>query len=203
MTRENKKKVFELLASTFETNLMKDYYMDMIAELPDYTFTMPASTSGKFHNVTQCQKHGQLYHVYMFHAVLNHRLRLKGNRNLYPTPEERDCMRCVPALHDAFKSGLTYSGHTVQDHPLLAAKWILETKVEHDIPQEYKKMIADMCEAHSGEWNKDSSGNAIMYEPRNMRELFIHECDILSSRADLDYIIPEELKVAISENLIE
>ena len=199
MTKENKQKVFKFLANSFETESIKNYYMDMVAELPDYTFTMPASTSGKFHNTTQCQKHGQLYHVYMFHSILNHRLRLKGNRNIYSTPEERDCMRCIPALHDAFKSGVIYSGHTVQDHPILAAKWVLETEVKNDIPQEYKQMIADMCEAHSGEWNKDSSGNVIMSEPRNMRELFIHECDILSSRADLDYIIPDELKVALDQ----
>lgn len=60
-------------------------------------------------------------------------------------------------------------------------------------------MIADMCEAHSGEWNKDSSGEVIMSEPRNMRELFIHKCDILLSRADLDYIIPDELNVVLDK----
>ena len=31
-------------------------------------------------------------------------------------------------------------------------------------------------------------------------ELFIHECDILSSRADLDMIIPQELKDILSGN---
>ncbi len=62
-------------------------------------------------------------------------------------------------------------------------------------------MIADMCEAHSGEWNKSRSGQVIMSEPRNPREFFIHECDILASRADLDYIIPDELKVLLGENV--
>ena len=62
-------------------------------------------------------------------------------------------------------------------------------------------MIADMCEAHSGEWNKSRSGQIIMSEPRNPREFFIHECDILASRADLDYIIPDELKVLLGESV--
>lgn len=40
-----------------------------------------------------------------------------------------------------------------------------------------------------------------MSEPRNPREFFIHECDILASRADLDYIIPDELKTLLGENV--
>ena len=85
-------------------------------------------------------------------------------------------------------------------HPILAARWVLDTKVEHDIPDNYKQMIADCCESHSGEWNKSRSGKVIMSEPRNDREFFIHECDILSSRCDLDYIIPDELKELLNVN---
>lgn len=201
MNREEKQKIFSPISKKFETEMFREYFMDMVAEIPDYIFTMPSSTSGKFHNATQCQTYGQIYHVYMFDVILNHRLRLKTNKELYPTPEERDAMRCVPTLHDAVKCGWNGSSYTVQDHPLLAAKWVLETKVERDIPQEYKQMIADMCEAHSGEWNKSRSGQVIMSEPRNPREFFIHECDILASRADLDYIIPDELRELLGENV--
>ena len=83
----------------------------------------------------------------------------------------------------------------------MAHQWVLSTKVDHDIPEEYKNMIADMCLTHSGEWNKSRSGKIIMPEPRNSREFFIHECDILASRADLDYIIPDELKTILGESV--
>lgn len=86
---------------------------------------------------------------------------------------------------------------------MLAAKWVLDTKVKHDVPDNYKQMIADMCESHSGEWNRSRSGKVIMSEPRNAREFFIHECDILSSRCDLDYIIPSELKELLNTNAKE
>ena len=201
MTKEDKQRVFEPLCRNFETDLFKDYYMDMIAEIPNYIYVMPSSTSGKFHNAKQCETYGQIYHVYMFDSILNHRLRLKLNKELYPTPEERDAMRCVPAFHDAVKCGWNGSKYTVQDHPVLAHQWVLSTKVDHDIPEEYKNMIADMCLTHSGEWNKSRSGKIIMPEPRNQREFFIHECDILASRADLDYIIPDELKMILGENV--
>ena len=201
MTKEQKQKIFEPISRNFETDEFRAYFMDMVAEIPDYVFTMPSSTSGKFHNKTQCQTYGQIYHVYMFDSILNHRLRLKMNKEIYSTPEERDAMRCVPVFHDAVKCGWNGSQYTVQDHPLLASRWVMETQTEHKVPDEYKKMIADMCEAHSGEWNKSRSGQVIMSEPRNAREFFIHECDILSSCADLDYIIPDELKELLESNI--
>ena len=199
----DKRKIFELLTNNFETEQMKEYYLDMCENIPDYIFTMPSSTSGKYHNKTQCQPHGQLYHIFMFHSILEHLLRLKGNKERFVTPMERDCMRCVPAFHDAVKCGWNGSNHTVQNHPKLAAEWVMETEVAHDIDRQWKLIIADMCEAHSGEWNKSKSGQVIMAEPRNDRELFIHECDILASRADLDWTISDDLKKAIGEEVPE
>lgn len=197
-----KAKICKLLTAQFETEEFKNYFMDMIEHIPDYVFEMPSSTSGKYHNETQCQRFGQLYHVFMFQSILEHRLRLKGNKERYPSPQERDAMRCVPMFHDAVKCGWNGSQYTVYDHPKLAAQWVMDTAVDHDVPQQYRQMIADMCEAHSGEWNKDRKGNVIMAEPQNDREFFIHECDILSSRADLDWIVCDELK-AVLEDLPE
>ena len=201
MNKQNKISIFRPLIETFETDMFKLYCEDMAAFIPDYIFTIPSSTSGKYHNKTQCETYGQIYHIWMMFSILNHRLRLKMNKEQYHTPEERDAMRCAVLFHDAIKCGWNGSKYTVQDHPVLASKWVLETKVDHDIPMNYKQMIADMCESHSGEWNKSRSGQIIMSEPRNHREFFIHECDILSSRADLDYIIPDELKELLGQNV--
>jgi len=201
MDRELKRKVFSRLESNFETSLIKEYFFEMVEHIPDYIFTMPSSTSGKFHNETQCKTYGQLYHVFMFASVLEHRLRLKWNKERFSSPEIRDCMRCVPVFHDAVKCGWNGSKYTVQDHPMLAAEWVRGTKVENDIPNELKEMIADMCEAHSGEWNKSRTGKEIMPEPRNEMEFFIHECDILSSRSDIDWIIPDDLNEMLNENI--
>ena len=47
MTKEDKRKIFEPLKKNFETEEFGDYYMDMVAEIPTYIFSMPSSTSGK------------------------------------------------------------------------------------------------------------------------------------------------------------
>lgn len=192
-----KRKIFTLLTGQFETYEFHEYYLDMCEQIPDYVFTMPASTSGKYHNASQCQPHGQLYHIFMFHSILEHLLSLEGNRKRFPTPEERDAMRCVPAFHDAVKCGWNGSLHTVQNHPLLAAEWVRSTKTENFVDPKYVEMIARMCEAHSGEWNKNKAGIEIMSKPRDDRELLIHECDILASRADIDWVISEDLKTIL------
>ena len=194
MTREEKQKIFEPLTRNFETEEFKAYFMDMVAEIPEYVFTMASSTSGKFHNSTQCQVYGQVYHVYMFDSILNHRLRLKGNKELFSTPEERDSMRCVPVFHDAIKCGWNGSIYTVHDHPMLAGTWVRETKVEHDIDNEVKEMIARMCERHSGEWTSSKRSKVILPEPETEMEILVHECDILSSRSDIDMQPSEYLK---------
>ena len=201
VTAEQKQNIFKPMSEYFETEQMKEYFLDMVAEIPDYIYSMPSSTSGKYHNKTQCEDYGQIYHIYMFSEILNYRLNLKGNKEKYSDPIARDCMRCVPAFHDAIKCGLNGSRFTVHDHPMLAHDWVLNTAVEHDIEGKYKELIADMCAAHSGEWTSSKRSKVVLPEPKNEMELFIHECDILSSRNNIDMIISDELKELLETNV--
>lgn len=200
MDREYKRKVFSILAEKFETDEIKNYFLDMCEEIPDYIFTMPSSTSGKYHNAKQCERFGQLYHIFMFASILEHLLRLEHIKKFASTPEIRDCMRCVPTFHDAIKCGLNGSRYTVQNHPMLAHDWVLKTTVKNDIDKKMKGFIAKMCASHSGEWNTNKKGEEIMPKPKSEYEKLIHVCDILASRPDIDYIIPKELLEILGED---
>lgn len=199
MTREEKISVFQPYLDKFETDKMRLYCTDMIAQIPDYIFTMPSSTSGKYHNATQCQPHGQIYHIIMFAEIMNYRLALKGNQEKFKSPAQRDAMRCVPFFHDALKCGTDGGQWTVHEHPMLAGTWVRETNVEHDIEDNIKEAIARMCERHSGEWTSSKKSNVVLPEPENAMELFCHECDILSSRNNIDMQPPEYLKDIFGE----
>ena len=199
MTREEKISVFQPYLDKFETDKMRMYCTDMIAQIPDYIFTMPSSTSGKYHNATQCQPHGQIYHIIMFAEIMNYRLALKGNQEKFKSPAQRDAMRCVPFFHDALKCGTDGGQWTVHEHPMLAGKWVRETNVEHDIEDNIKEAIARMCERHSGEWTSSKKSKVVLPEPENAMELFCHECDILSSRNNIDMQPPEYLKDIFGE----
>lgn len=199
----NKKAVFKELLDKFETDEMRLYCEDMIENIPDYIFTMPSSTSGKFHNATQCKPHGQIYHIIMFGTIMNYRLALKCNKEKFNNQIIRDAMRCVPIFHDAVKCGWNGSQYTVHEHPMLAGIWVRETKVEHDIDDEIKEMIARMCERHSGEWTSSKRSKVVLPEPETEAEIFCHECDILSSRADIDMQPSDYLKSVFVEEKIE
>lgn len=199
MTREEKISVFQPYLDKFETDKMRLYCTDMIAQIPDYIFTMPSSTSGKYHNATQCQPHGQIYHIIMFAEIMNYRLALKGNQEKFKSPAQRDAMRCVPFFHDALKCGTDGGQWTVHEHPMLAGTWVRETNVEHDIEDNIKEAIARMCERHSGEWTSSKKSKVVLPEPENAMELFCHECDILSSRNNIDMQPPEYLNDIFGE----
>ena len=199
----NKKAIFKELLDKFETEEMRLYCEDMIEHIPDYIFTMPSSTSGKFHNATQCKPHGQIYHIIMFGSIMNYLLELKCNKEKFSNPIHRDAMRCAPIFHDAIKCGRNGSTFTVHDHPMLAGALVRETKVEHDIDDAIKEMIARMCERHSGEWTSSKRSKVVLPEPENEMEILVHECDILSSRADIDMQPSEYLKGVLGEEKVE
>jgi hypothetical protein len=82
---------------------------------------------------------------------------------------------------------------------MLSGKWVRETSVEHDIDNRIKEVIARMCERHSGEWTTSTRSSIVLPEPENDMEILCHECDILSSRKDIDMQIPQDLKMILQE----
>lgn len=203
MTREEKIAVFKPQLEKFETEEMRLYCEDMIEQIPDYIFEMPSSTSGKYHNATQCLPHGQIYHIIMFAEIMNYRLALKGNQEKFKSPVQRDAMRCTPIFHDALKCGTNGSTFSVHEHPMLAGQWVREAKVEHDIDEKIKEAVARMCERHSGEWTSSKKSKTVLPEPENAMELFVHECDYLSSRNNIDMPIPDYLKDIFVDEPVE
>lgn len=200
MTREEKIAVFQPYLDKFETEGMRLYCQDMIAEIPDYIFEIPSSTSGKYHNPIQCEPHGQVYHIIMFAEVMNYLLALKQNKEKFKSAAQRDAMRCTPFFHDALKCGTSGSRFTVHEHPMLAGEWVRKTKVEHDVDDKVKEAIARMCERHSGEWTTSSKSKVVLPEPENEMERMVHMCDILSSRSNIDMKPPEYLNDIFGED---
>lgn len=181
----DKVKVFEGLLNKFETDEIRDYCADMIKEIPDYIFTIPSSTSFKYHNKTQCQPHGQIFHILMFAEVMNYVLGLEYVKEK-TNERQLDCLRCTPIFHDAIKCGLNGSQYTVHEHPMLAGEWVRNTSVEHDVDADTKAYIARLCESHSGEWTSTKRSKTVLPKPENDEQFFVHMCDYLASRSNLD-----------------
>lgn len=192
----DKVKVFEELLNKFETDEIRDYCTDMIKKIPDYIFTIPSSTSFKYHNKTQCQPHGQIFHILMFAEVMNYILGLEYVKDKTDA-RKRDCLRCTPIFHDAIKCGLNGSQYTVHEHPMLAGEWVIDTKVEHDVDADTKAYIARLCESHSGEWTSTKRSKTVLPKPENDEQFFVHMCDYLASRSNLDMTYSNDVMEAL------
>lgn len=188
----DKVKVFKELLNKFETDEIREYCADMIKEIPDYIFTIPSSTSFKYHNKTQCQPHGQIFHILMFAEVMNYVLGLEYVKEK-TNERQRDCLRCTPIFHDALKCGLNGSQYTVHEHPMLAGEWVRNTSVEHDVDADTKTYIARLCESHSGEWTSTKRSKTVLPKPENDEQFFVHMCDYLASRSNLDMTYSDDV----------
>lgn len=194
----DKVKVFEGLLNKFETDEIRNYCADMIKEIPDYIFTIPSSTSFKYHNKTQCQPHGQIFHILMFAEVMNYVLGLEYVKEK-TNERQRDCLRCTPIFHDAIKCGLNGSQYTVHEHPMLAGEWVRNTSVEHDVDADTKAYIARLCESHSGEWTSTKRSKTVLPKPKNDEQFFVHMCDYLASRSNLDMTYSNEVLAILDD----
>ena len=224
LTAEQKQKVFEPMFKHFETEEILEYFKEIVTKIPDAIFYKPASSSGKYHNSQQIGKYGQLIHIYMFSDILNMLLDLEYNKYKFPDLIERDLMRCIPALHDMCKYGVFGSRtHTTSKHPLMAKDKLIrinkQKNFKHPLEEDQLKMLCEMCERHSGEWNiwKDKiiiydegdywgkthyeTETGEMEKPQNDRDILIHECDMLASRNYLTYVIPDDLIKRFKENI--
>ena len=167
--------------------------------ISDNIFIMPSSTSLKFHNKTQCQPHGQIFHILMFGEIMNYILGLEYVIEKIPDARTRDCLRCTPIFHDAIKCGLNGSQYTVHEHPILAGEWIRNTKVEHDIDDNTKNYIARLCESHSGQWTSTKRSKTILPKPETDEQFLVHLCDYLSSRSNIDMTYTEDVYKALGD----
>ena len=165
MTKEQKISIFKEVLEKFETEEIRLYCEDMIGLIPDDSLVLPSSTSLKYHNPKQCQIFGNAYHLVMVAEVCNYLLGLEHNINKFPKPKQRDCIRTASITHDAVKLGWNGSQYSLFQHPLLAADWVKETVVEHDIRPELKDYIAKMCASHSGQWNTSNRSKEILPKP--------------------------------------
>ena len=187
---EKKVKVFQQLLDKFENEDMRLYCEDMIKTIPNYIFSIASSSTGKYHNVTQCKPHGQIYHVWLYGIIMNYILDLEYIRKrvlITRFSKIRDCIRCAVIFHDALKRGI-WETHTVHEHPLLAASWIKAQRPWHDISWFHKRFISRLVSIHSGQWRTSAYSDIKLPRISNKIEFLFHLGDYLASRKDIDLV---------------
>lgn len=180
-----KKDYFKKELSYIKNKNIRESCEVMINLLPDYFFTIPASSTGKYHPKFTLGDGGLVRHVKAAVLLAKDLLDNPTIGDKY-TSDEKDLMIMTLILHDGLKSGLTHNRYTQVDHPTLIKNYILDNKDKLKLSDSELKFVARAIESHMGPWNTDYNGNEILPKPKTKYESFVHMCDYLASRKYLN-----------------
>lgn len=188
MTKEEKLSYFENEINLIKEKDLQDFLKTAIENADDYVFVREASSSGKFHPLSDLGKEGLIRHIKCVFYIGYDLLQLEHYQQKF-SPRDREIILVGLSLHDIKKYGSHEENrkHTINTHPILAAEWIRNNEVfEGIIPKEDRIKISNCIASHSGQWNTNRQGEEILPKPSNDMEFFVHLCDYIASRRYLD-----------------
>ena len=160
-----------------------DDYKKLIESLPDYFFSVAASSTGKYHPKFASGDGGLVRHTKVAVRCAYDLLLDPCIGDKY-TSREKDLMIIALTLHDGLKHGNPEEKYTKADHPLLVCDHIrAESKNLTQLKEDDIKFICDVISSHMGPWNTDYyTKEEILPKPKNKYQNFVHMCDYLASR---------------------
>jgi hypothetical protein len=167
---------------------------------PDCFWTMPASTSGKYHPAHSLGQGGLIRHTRAVVLFAVHLLEMQGT----PASHREFSIAIAAAiLHDCCKK-LDHEQHTSFLHPLCAQELILSTAEQlwpgcMEIPRATVedalttpapggptiRTIAACVASHMGRWNVNDRTGQTLPTPLTPMERLIHTADYLASRKNI------------------
>ena len=187
---ENKKELLKEYFDSIQDENVKKFMEQCIETIPEYWYTVPASSTGKYHPNYALGNGGLMRHTI---ALLRFFNRLVRN-TMYGSPftnREMDLLRVACLMHDSRKSGsdedFAISKYTKFDHPILAANVVRSIETEY-ITVEEKEMIANAIESHMGQWNVDTYGKSKVELPlpTNKYQKIVHLVDYLAAQKGVE-----------------
>ena len=181
----NKVDVFKKELSYVKNKKYVDCAKNMIELLPDYFFSIPASSTGKYHPGFAQGEGGLVRHT---KVAVRMCYELSNNNSIGHsfTSDEKDLMLIALIMHDGAKSGIPKEKYTRVDHPLIISNLIRENKSKIGLSDTEVDFVCSVIETHMGEWNKDFNGNEVLPVPKNKYQRFVHMCDFLASKKFID-----------------
>ena len=160
---------------------IKNSLILILKELPDYWFSVPASSTGKYHPKYALGEGGLLRHS---KAAMRIGYELLENPTIGDkyTRHEKDLMLLALLVHDGLKSGNPQEKYTRFDHPILMANFIIDNKDKFELNDEDANFVADVIKTHMGPWIEDYNGNVVLEKPKTKYQNFVHMCDYLASK---------------------
>jgi uncharacterized protein (DUF3820 family) len=202
MTRGEKISVFINELNYIKDDNLNAFARELIANAEDYFFTVPASSSGKYHPQFSLGVGGLVRHTrcVAYFAM--------GAGESYNFDQHTTDLLVIAALaHDIKKQGHISNGHTVREHPLYGADYVIEmqNKFPNFITKEDAEKIAGAVRSHMGkwegtrEWVKDTT-KELFPMPKDGFEQALQMADYVASRKYILSFQFDETEYTITEN---
>ena len=177
---EDKLKQFRNELDDIQNEPLREFAREVILHAPDYFFTCPASSTGKYHPTLSLGNGGLVRHTRLveWFAMNIANAMMIEERN-------KDLLIIAALAHDMKKHGDGNTEYTVKEHPKLAAEFL--DSVWSSIPwpegMDYTDVekIKKLVECHMGQWGEKDG----MPLPKTKLELILHTADYLASRKDM------------------
>ena len=148
---------------------------------PEYFFTIPASTTGKYHPKQDLGECGLVRHT---KSVIHIGIDLvKSEVFVKDTQQSIDFCVICGLFHDIVKCGYEDSQYTKHEHPMLASmyltKCVKELNLENDIPLD---RYAHAISCHMGKWNTNKHSDIVLNKPETKYDYLLHTADYIASR---------------------
>ena len=177
--------IVQPVLNTFENDDIKDFSIVLLDNLPEYIWSVPASSTGKYHPQYSLGLGGLMRHQVAVVRFLNFFLELEQYGGGM-TSRERDLMRVAALIHDGMKSGTqddyNKSKYTKFNHPILMADVIRSTD---GLEASERDFIAHCIESHMGQWCSDKKTGIELPKPKDEYQKLVHLADYLASRKTL------------------
>lgn len=198
---EERLKLVQTVLDTFENDDIKEFAMFLIDDLPDYIWSVGASSTGKYHPAYSLGEGGLMRHQIAVVRFLNFFFELEQYNNKL-TSREMDLMRLAGLIHDGRKSGsqedYEKSKYTKFNHPLLMADVIRSYDGKY-LNHDEIELVADIISRHMGQWCTDKKSSEELPKPNNKYSRMVHLADYLASRKcltmDFENYVPEKVEI--------
>lgn len=172
-----KREVFKKELSYIVDEDIKESLAIMIDKIPDYFFTIPAASTGKYHPAFAQGDGGLVRHT---KAAVRMAYELYG---IYKFPQRtKDLIIMALVLHDSVKKGIEETKWTLHDHPLIACEFIRNNKSELKLNDDDIEFVCGCISGHMGKYNTCDYSDVILPLPKTPEQKFVHMCDFLASR---------------------
>ena len=186
-----KNELFKTELEYIENEKVRNFTKFALDNLPDYFFTVAASSTGKYHPSYALGDGGLVRHTKAAARFAKHMLSVEQNKAKF-NELERSCILCGIILHDGWKHGEGKSSFTVHEHPQVCADWVLTNNNFDDLlNKEERELISSAIASHMGEWNTTKRSKVVLHKPTTEIQEFVHICDYLASRKDIEVLFNE------------